>query len=220
MKMNIKVVMADDHALFRKGVIELFRGNFYINIIDDVGDGKNLIKSYFKLKPDVILVDIAMPVFSGLQAFEKIKSLHTEVKALFLSMHTEEVYYYQVYKSGGKGLLSKKIIPTELEKAIIDIYDGKIYFGKEYPEDRLKELVKIYNKNENNTSRNKIELSEKEIEILKYIKDCNTSEEIASILDISQRTVEKHRANIIRKAGTKNLIDLYRFAVENTRDNN
>ena len=215
---KIRIIIADDHKLFRQGIIELLKENPLMEIIDEVDNGNTLIKSYFVNKPDIIIIDIAMPIMSGYEAFEKIKAKDSTVKALFLSMHTEEVYYYQIYNAGGKGLLSKNIIIGELETAIMCVMEGKIYFGKEYSDAKLKNLVKRYKEIGNAVEEIKIRLSHREIEVLKLIGLGKTSQEIAELLTLSKRTVDKHREIIMKKIKAKNLIQLYRYAFEFIRD--
>lgn len=215
---KIRIIIADDHKLFRQGIIELLKENPLLDIVDEVDNGNSLVKSYFENKPDIILIDIAMPVLSGFEAFEKIKEKDSSVKALFLSMHTEEVYYYQIYNAGGKGLLSKNIIIGELETALMSVMEGKIYFGKEYTEDKLKKLVSRYKEINNEIGAVKIRLSEREIEVLKLIGMGKTSQEIAETLTLSKRTVDKHREIIMKKIKAKNLIELYRYAFDFIRD--
>jgi DNA-binding NarL/FixJ family response regulator len=204
--------------LFRQGIIELLKDNPLVEIVDEVDNGNSLIKSYFENKPDIIIIDISMPKLSGYEAFERIKARDNNVKALFLSMHTEEVYYYQIYNAGGKGLLSKNIIIGELETALISVMEGKIYFGNGYPEERLKKLVSRYREIGNESGARKIILSGREKQVLKLIGMGKTSQEIAEFLTLSKRTVDKHREIIMKKIKAKNLIELYRYAFEFIRE--
>lgn len=191
---------------------ELLRNSSDILIAGEAADGIELIKQYFQLQPDIILIDIAMPGLSGIRALETIRKSDSNVKALFLSMYTEEIYYYQIYKSGGKGLLGKNIDLKQLLKAIKTVSRGKYYFGKNYSDKMLEELDLKYGHpagEDEKLSR----LSERETEILKLIAGGKSSQQIADQIFISRRTVDKHRANIIGKLGVSTLIDLYRFAL-------
>lgn len=211
---KFKVIIADDHRLFRDGINGLLKGSSLVEVIGEAENGNELIASYFNLKPDLILVDIAMPGLSGYEAFEKIKAQDPDVKACFLSMHTEEIYYYQIYKSGGKGLLSKNVCMGELEKAADLIMNGGVYFGADYPEERLNALVSQYEVLEQAYDKTKIHFTEREDEILQLIVKGYTSSEIAATLNLSKRTVDKHREVIMKKAKVKNLLELYQFAQE------
>lgn len=209
---KIRIIVADDHRLFREGIIELLKESAMVEIIGQVESGKELIAEYFKKKPDLLLVDIAMPGLSGYEAFEQIRERDKSAKALFLSMHTEEIYYYQIYKSGGKGLVSKNVFSGELETAITWIMKGRCYFGPDYDEEKLDELVKKYELLDDHNYMDQIYFTERESEIMKMIVQGSTSNEIADYLQVSKRTIDKHRESIMKKANVKNLMELYQFA--------
>jgi len=215
-KTPIRIILADDHTLFREGIIKLLN-NPQFNVIDDVEDGQQLIASYIANRPDLIIADISMPNATGLQAFANIKSIDPDVKALFLSMHTEDIYYYSIYRLGGKGLVDKNINGDELQTAIITIMSGELYFGKKFDKENLEEQISKLCISENIASYGHVELSSRELDVLKLIRNCKSNVEIANELFLSIRTVEKHRENIIKKAGVKNYMELFKFAEEYLR---
>jgi len=124
--MSIKILVADDHKLFRSGIIRLLKDHQNIHIIAEAENGSELIERYFEVSPDIVLVDIAMPQMSGLEAVSKIKEKDPEVKALFLSMYDNDNYKYKVLKSGGMGLINKNILEGELTYAIEQVCKGEM----------------------------------------------------------------------------------------------
>ncbi|MCX6149225.1 MAG: response regulator transcription factor [Ignavibacteriales bacterium] len=215
---TINIIIADDHKLVREGFISLLKhpAKIYpirISVLAEAGNGRELVDLYFKLKPDLIIIDLAMPVLSGIKAFKEIKNYDVNIKALFLSMHEDEAYIYHIIKAGGMGLVGKSVAKEELHYAVKKIYDGEIYFGKQWTESKLKKLVNNYS-NTGNPEKYIFEndLTERETEIIKLIESGLCSDEIARKLFISKRTVDTHRSNIIKKLNLKTEFDLYKFA--------
>jgi DNA-binding NarL/FixJ family response regulator len=209
----IKVLIADDHQLFRDGLKSLFKNDREVKIIDEAKNGKELIDKYFQHKPDIMLIDIAMPEVSGTEAVERILAEDPEAKPLFLSMHLGEEYIYHVLKSGGLGLISKNAMKEEVVDGIKSVLDGKKQFFDK-SEDELQSIINKYDflKSKDEEVETGF-LTKKEIEILRLIADGMTSKEIANRLEISKRTVDTHRAHIMDKAGLKNFSEVMRFAI-------
>ena len=137
---KINVLLADDHHLFRAGIKKILDAQNNISVAGEAENGAQLITKYFALNPDVVLVDISMPVLSGTEAINRIKIKDPSVKALFLSMYDSEDYIYLCFISGGMGLINKNSMEDELVKAITKVSKGEKYFGKNYPEQKLNEL--------------------------------------------------------------------------------
>jgi len=205
----IKILIADDHRLFRDGLLNLLKSENNISIVGEAQDGAELIKKFYLLNPDIIIIDLSMPILSGVQAFSKIKITDPNVKALFLTMYDTEAYIYQALKLGVKGLLSKNIDKNELLTAIQLINEGKMFYGFNWPESKLIELKKKFESTESeSTALKSTPLSEREKEILLLIAEDLTSFEISEKLNRSKRTIDNHRANIIAKLGLKSLSEL------------
>jgi DNA-binding NarL/FixJ family response regulator len=209
-------MVADDHALFRSGIISLLEDVREIFIIGQVENGQELIDKYFELKPDVILSDISMPIISGTAAVRKIKAKDPSVKALFLSMHEGEEYIYYCLKAGGSGLISKNILKGELVFAIRSVYNGNKYFGGVWTEEKLQALLDKYDSSEVSNQPFNSALSAREIEILKLIGEGLTSSEIAEKTELSKRTIDTHRMHLMQKLNVKNLPELIRYAIQFT----
>ncbi len=212
---KIKVLIADDHRLFREGLIRILEEYQDISIIGEAGDGEELLKKYFELKPDIILVDISMPIVSGTEAVKKIKKIEKSVKVLFLSMYYTEEYIYTCFKAGGSGLVSKNILEDELIDAIRIVNTGSRYFGKEYTEIKLNELIQQYDSVYiTKYIKKDPPLTQRELEVLKLVGDGFTSADISNKLFIDLRTVDSHRTKIMHKLNFKSLSELIKYAVE------
>ena len=211
-KFTIKVLVVDDHKLFRTGVVRLLRDRPNIFVVAEAENGEELLNKYFNAKPDVVLVDIAMPKMSGLEAVSLVREKDQNVKALFLSMYDGDEYVYQVLKSGGTGLVNKNILEGELAYAIEQVYIGEKYFGSKWTEDTLQGLIKEYESNIAPKSASE-KLTYREEEVLKYINKGYTSAEIANKLKLSKKTVDFYRSNIMRKFNLSGPNELIIFAV-------
>lgn len=216
----IKILVADDHTLFRQGVIRLLSDNQNFVVVAEAENGEELYKKYFQVKPDVVLADISMPDLSGIEAFEKIKAEDKSVKVLFLSMFESEDYVYETYKSGAMGLVNKNILEGELYFAIQNVYKGKKYFGSRWDELSLQKLVKDFERSPKFANDTPTNYSEKEIKILDLISKGLTSKEIAEQLFLSKKSIDYYRANLMRKADVKNKSELVKFAVNFIRKHN
>ena len=211
---KIRLVVADDHKLFRSGLISLLADEKDFFIVGEADNGEELVQLYFDLKPDVIVIDISMPFLNGVEALAEIKKKDKNVKALFVSMHDSEEYIYYAIKTGAYGLISKNIMKGELTYAIRAANEGKHYFGQNWPEEKLKELVNRFEFLSGKNSENKPSLSPREREILKNIGEGLTSSEIATKVHLSKRTVDAHRSHIMRKLEVSTLPELMKYAIK------
>ncbi|MGE5400235.1 MAG: response regulator [Ignavibacteriales bacterium] len=213
---NIRIIVADDHSLFRSGIISLLEDAVEIFVVGEAVNGEDLANKYFDLKPDVILVDISMPVLTGIEAMQKISQKDPAVKALFLSMHEGEEYIYHILKAGGKGLISKNVMKGELVYAIKAVNSGRKYFGAYWSEERLQDLINKYELGEEELKIPLVNmtLTLREVEILKLIGEGYTSNEIADRTGLSKRTIDTHRIHLMNKLGIKSLPELIKFAIQ------
>lgn len=212
----IRIIVADDHKLFRSGLISLLEDEKDFYIVGEADNGEELLDLYFELKPDVIVVDISMPFLNGVEALAEIKKKDKNVKALFVSMHDSEENIYYAIKNGAYGLISKNIMKGELTYAIRAANEGKQYFGQNWPEEKLKELLNRFEFLSGKNSENKPNLSPREREILRNIAEGLSSSEIAIRVHLSKRTVDAHRAHIMRKLEVTTLPELVKYAIKYT----
>jgi DNA-binding NarL/FixJ family response regulator len=210
----LKILVADDHTLFRQGVIRLLEDHKDYDIIAEAENGAELIEKYFTYCPDIVLTDIAMPNLTGIQAIEEIIKRDRNVKALFLSMYDTEEYVYHVVKSGGMGLVNKNILDEELLFAINKVSNGEKYFGKKWNANNLKELITDYEKKFNKESKNLIDLNFREEQILQMIINGVTSKDIADHMHLSKKTIDYYRSNLLRKFNIKTQIELVKCGIK------
>jgi DNA-binding NarL/FixJ family response regulator len=212
---KITILIADDHTLFRSGIISLIDEESDIKVIGEASTGKELINLYKQLDPDLLLIDISMPEKTGLEAAKEIRKNDTKTKILFLSMHEGTDYIYHTIKSGGNGLINKNILKGELLTAVKSVMSGKDYFGAKYTESDINDIVKKYDSfTEPPVFMQSSMLSEKEKEVLLLISEGLTSSEIADRMFIGKRTVDSHRINIMQKLKLNSLPELIRYSID------
>jgi two-component system response regulator NreC len=210
---KIRLLIADDHNLFREGIINLLDTEKDIFIVGEADTGEALLTKYFDLKPDVVLGDISMPVMSGIDALKKLIEMGESPKFLFLTMYEGDEYIYYCAKAGGRGLLSKTVMKGELLYAIRTVNEGKKYFGMNVTEEKVKELIDNFDKKaESSGTRNEL-ITPREEEILKLISEGLTSSEIAERLYVSKRTIDTHRTHLMQKLNLKSLPELIKYSI-------
>lgn len=211
---EIRILLCDDHSLLRNGIKSLFdeREGYYV--VGEASNGKEMISKYNELLPDIIIADISMPELSGPEALKQLRIRYPNIKVLFISMYLGEQHIYLVLQSGGKGLIGKNIEKGELLYAINHILSGGKYFGPKYDENKLEGIIDKYSgKSTKSILQLTEEPTETEIDILSYLAEGLTSEQIADKMGNSKRTIDSYRSNIISKYNLKNKQDLIRFAV-------
>lgn len=205
---SYKVLLADDHRLFREGLRGLLTAQSGIEVVGVAADGAELVALTESVEYDVALVDIEMPVMNGLEAAERILASHPEARLVALTMHNDEAYYYRIVELGVKGFLLKNSDIDEVVCAVREVCEGGNYFSQEL----LNSLV-------SNLKESQVEaeplLSEREMEVLPLICQGLSNQEIADKLFISKRTVDNHRANILEKSGCKNTAGMVVWAIKN-----
>jgi DNA-binding NarL/FixJ family response regulator len=209
---RISVVIADDHKLFRKGIRALLEEFQFIEKIYEAGNGLELLEllKLLDLLPQVILLDIQMPVMDGIEAHKLIRKLYPQVKVIVLTMEDDEQFITYMISEGVNGYLLKNAEPEELEGAIQKVYINDFYF----PADMSNLVIK--SGSQKNVEKPVLpEFSERELEVLALICSAFTAPEIAARLNISRRTVEGHRNKLLQKSGTKNIAGLVMYAVKN-----
>lgn len=207
---KIRVVLVDDHILFLNGLKLLLDTYDSIDIVGEAHNGKEYLTLAETVPHDIVLMDINMPVMHGVDATKKITDSNKGIKVIALSMFGEEEYYYKMIDAGVSGFLLKNSDITELIEAIETVNDGSKYFSQEL----LYNVVKNIKKTEQIVDAQNL-LSEREVEVLFLICKGLSNQEIAESLDISKRTVDKHRANLLEKTKSKNTVSLVMFAVKN-----
>ena len=204
---DVKIILVDDHALFRNGVNTLISMREGYRVVGEAGDGAEFLEMLPNMAVDVVFMDISMPNMGGEEATRKALALYPDLKIVTLSMFGDENYYTRMVEAGAKGFLLKDSAIEEVFEAIDAVVEGGSYFS-----DRL--LSSISNRMRS-TDRSSEELSAREIEILLCICRGLSNQEIAEELFISKRTVDAHRANILEKTGCRNTASLVVYAIRN-----
>lgn len=207
----IRVILADDHTLFRNGLKLLLSNNVDMQVVGEASDGNALLSLLAEIPCDVVLMDIEMPGINGFDATRAIASQYPHIKVISLSMYGEEEYYYRMIEAGAKGFLLKSSEINEVSEAIRRVVHGGTYFSSDILYNVVKNIHTVVAKAESEV----LHLSQREKEVLELICRGLSNQEIADQLFISKRTVEKHRANLLAKTSTKNTAQLVMFAVEN-----
>jgi DNA-binding NarL/FixJ family response regulator len=210
---KIRIVLIDDHRIFRDGLKSLLSETDFIDIIGEASGGTELLQLLKSLQPDLLIMDITMPGLSGIEVSSQISLLHPEIRIMILSMHTNEEFVINAIKAGVKGYLSKDTSREELLDAIKIIYEGGECYSKLISDNFLKSYIKKY-KAETNILENKT-LTQRELELLRLAATGLSNKEIADKLFISIKTVDCHKNNIMQKLKLKNTAELVLYAVKN-----
>ena len=202
------VLLADDHKIVLEGLKGLLEGEF--EIVASVQDGRELLEKVEQFDPDVIVVDIAMPLLNGIDAVRQIKNSGFETKVVFLTMHEDAMYAKEALDAGSLGFVLKHSAPSELKKAIEEALKGNTYISPAIAQG----LMQLY-KGETDVEDGPFSmLTLRQREVLQLLAEGKSAKEIAKILHISTRTVEFHKYNIMEQLGIKTSAELVHFAIK------
>jgi two-component system, NarL family, response regulator DegU len=211
---QIKLVVADDHNLFRKGLMGMLSTIPDFEVLGEAANGQELLDLLQTVKPDIALMDLQMPVMDGIQATEQMQIHFPEVKIIIISMHEEDRFIIHLLEKGVNGYLLKDSEGGEVENAIRRVMtDG--YYYSDFVSKALhrKVLTKLPNKQP--TFNNKLQISGREVEVLQLLCEGLSTMEISQKLFVSPRTIEGHRLRLLEKTGTKNTAGLVAYAFKN-----
>lgn len=206
---KIKIVLADDHQLFRNGLKILLDAFDNFEISGEAGNGEEVLQLISGAPCHIILMDIDMPVMDGIEATRRVTEINPDIKIIALSMYGEEEYYHRMVEAGARGFLLKDSDINEVKDAIITVHNGGNYFSQEL----LQHVIQKIRSRE--TEIRHANLSRREKEVLLKICEGLSNQEIADRLFISKRTVDKHRANLLSKTASKNTASLILYAIKN-----
>ena len=210
----IRVMIADDHRLFRKGIVAVLKEIKGITVINEAENGKELLEKLVYEQPDVVLMDIKMPEMDGIEATEIVISKYPEVKVIMLTMHDDEQFITHMVDLGAHGYLLKNSDVRELELAIHKVMKQGYYFNDKVSEVLLTSLIGKKSKLDKR-KKGELNFSKREYEVLQLICDGFTNSQIAEKLFLSTRTVEGYRYKLCDKVGVKNTAGLVRYAIKN-----
>jgi len=207
---KIRVLLAEDHTIVRKGLRSLLEDEAAIEVIGEAEDGREAIQKVGQLRPDVVVMDITMPALNGLEATRQIKELFPEVKVLILTMHANEEYVFQILRAGASGYVVKQAAVTELVSAIQAVYRGDSFLSPSISS----EVIEEYIRQAKGVAKNSYDkLTNREREVLQLIAEGHSSREIAELLHISAKTVRVHRAHLMDKLDIHSTAGLTRYAI-------
>ncbi len=206
-----RVLLADDHALFRQGLRRILSERKDLEVAGEAGDGLELLYLLKKLAPDLIILDISMPHLRGMEVIGEIKKIHTGVRVLMLTMHNDADYLFQAISAGADGYLLKEDAEKDLFFAIDMVSQGKIYISRFLAEQSRQDWAQL-RRGKRRLSSHEV-LTVRERQVLKLIAEGKSSKEIGDLLSISHRTAERHRANIMKKLDLNRTVDLIKYAL-------
>lgn len=206
---NLTVLLADDHSLVRAGIRTLLEAAGNIDVVGEAGDGRSVLKLVKDLKPRIVLLDIAMPGLNGLEVAARISKDFPETSVIMLSMHANEEYVLQALRAGAAGYLLKDAATAELELALRSVLHGKTYLSPSIS----KTLIDEYLDN-SKMARSPLErLTARQREILQLVAEGHTTRQIAELLNVSVKTVETHRAQLMDRLEIRDVPGLVRYAI-------
>jgi DNA-binding NarL/FixJ family response regulator len=208
--MAIRILITDDHQLFREGIMNLLAASPQIEIVGQAENGQEAIEKAKMLKPDIVIMDLTLPIINGVDATRILHKELPQTKVLVLSMHAEKNYIKEALEAGAFGYLFKDCTYDQLIDAINTVYQGKKYLSNKITEVLIQDYL---NKEEENTDNDQ-DLSERESEILKLIADGKSTREIADLLFISVKTVGTHKQHILEKLNLKSTAGLIKYAIK------
>ena len=206
--MTVTILLADDHIVVRQGLRSLLELEPEFKVVGEASNGVEAIQMVEQLRPHILVLDLMMPALNGLEVTRRV---HDLTRVLMLSMHADESYVMEALKGGAYGYLLKDSTATELVQAVTMVSEGRRYLGSPFSE----QAIATYMQRARSTPQDPYDtLTAREREVLQLVVEGNSSNEISSMLSISARTVETHRANLMRKLKISSQVELIRFALK------
>jgi DNA-binding NarL/FixJ family response regulator len=209
--MPIKIFLADDHAVVRDGLRSLLETQAEITVVGEAADGRETIRQVKRLRPDVVIMDIAMPELNGIEATQQIRRSCPATRVVILSMHANKEHIFRALQAGANGFVMKESAGKEVVDAVISVHSGHPYLSRWISETMIEDYV--YRRKAAQDKSPLESLSPREREILQLVVEGTTSAKIGEILYLSPKTVETYRSRLMQKLGLKSIPDLVKFAI-------
>jgi DNA-binding NarL/FixJ family response regulator len=209
---NISVFLADDHELVREGLRALLESHKDMKVVGGVGDGKEAVKQVLALRPDVVLMDIAMPGLNGIEATRQIATQLAQTRVIMLSMYSTSEYIFRSLKAGAQGYILKESAGGDVVNAVRAVYIGKKYLSSKITEKVLDDYLHQYEQLDSESLLAR--LSRRERQILQFVVEGKSSSDIAGELLLSAKTVETYRSRLMKKLGVSDVPGLVKFAFQ------
>lgn len=210
---KIKIAIADDYKIYRDGLKVGLSADENLEVVAEADNGEDLLKLLEQISPDVILMDLKMPIMDGMEATKVVRKKYPAIKVLVITMYEDDKFIIHLMENGANGYLLKNTEPEEIRKSIYSVHENGYYFNDVVNKALLKKLV-LKNNLKPSFNQN-VELSEREMEVLKLICEEKTAAEIGKEIFLSPRSVEGIRQRLIEKVGVRNTAGLVMFAVKN-----
>jgi DNA-binding NarL/FixJ family response regulator len=207
--MSIRIIIADDHRLFREGLVNLLSESKDIEIIAQAENGKDVLEKAKELNPNIVIMDIGMPIINGVEATRQLFKELPDIKVIALSMHSDKQYIKGMLEAGASGYLFKNCAYDELIEAIQTVNSGKKYLSEMITEI----MIQDYLGKEENNPESDAELTERESEILKLIAEGVPTSRISELLFVSVKTIGTHKQHLLDKLNLKTSTDLVKYAI-------
>jgi DNA-binding NarL/FixJ family response regulator len=212
--MAIRVFLADDHTVVREGLRSLLETETQgdIIVVGDATNGRQAVEQVRKLRPNVVIMDIAMPALNGIEATEQVSESCPSTKVVILSMYSSVEHISRALKAGAKGYVIKESAGKELVEAVRSVHAGRLYLSQKIAETTINDYVHLCQAVPIKTPLESLTLREREV--LQLVAEGKSSTEIADVIYLSKKTVETYRSRLMQKLGVSNLVDLLRFAIQ------
>lgn len=207
---KLRILLAEDHLTVREGIKLLVNAQEDMEVVGEAENGEIAVKEAVRLEPDMVIMDVSMPVLNGLKATKRLRNTCPDIMILALSRHSDDGYLQQLISAGANGYVLKQSAPKELINAIRAVGSGKAYLD---PALTQKVMGGYAVRSTSLRGEGKKDLSSREIEVLKLISFGYSNKEIATRLDLSVKTIEAHKANAMRKLGITGRIDIVKYAI-------
>ncbi len=208
---KIRLLLVDDHQIVRAGLRMLFVAENDMEIVGEVSSGEEALEAVPELKPDVVIMDVAMPGIGGIEATRRLKEIDSDVAVLALTMHEDEEYFFEMLNAGVSGYIPKRAAPDDLVSAIRVVHEGNVFLYSTLAQYLAQDFLERAEADDSGVAD---ELTPREREVLAHIGEGSTNQEIAEALVISVKTVDRHRENIMRKLNLHNRASLIKYAIE------
>ena len=208
---RLRILLADDHTLMRQGLRKIIEEHDDWEVVGEAGTGRDAVQQALEIRPDIVVLDIAMPQLNGIEATRQISRRAPDIRVLILSMYSDEAYILQVLKAGARGYLLKDSADVDLIRAITAVGQGKSFFSPAVARVMLDDYVR--NLAERGLTDRYDSLSEREREVFQLIAEGNSNKEVAELLGVSVSTVETHRTHIMEKLDVHSTAEIVLYAV-------
>jgi len=207
---KIKLLLVDDHPVVRKGIGSCFNGHGQVEVVGEAVDGQEAINKVKELSPEIVLMDIEMPVMNGLEATRLINRDFPEVKVLILSVLTKKEQVLEIIKSGAQGYVLKDSSPADLVRAIESIHNGRAFFSPDISQIMLDQYL-----DEASDGEDSRRLTSRELEVVGMIAEGQSNKDMANKLGVGVRTIETHRERVMNKLDIHSVAGLVKYAIAN-----